>query len=161
MKTTIICYSYSGNTRSIAEHAAAACGARLTEVRPVDAYSRLTAYTLGSYRARKGICDPIVPETIDVSQDDLIVIGTPVWAGRAAPPVNAAVAALEGCSGKRAIVFATCGKDGGDTIPFLEKALVEKGVTVIGRFVFDKSGTGDPDRIAALASAIKTAGNPP
>lgn len=158
MKAGIIYYSYSGNTRSVAERAASACGGRLVEVRPVEAYSRLTAYTLGSYRALKGTCDPIEPGTIDVSQDDLVVLGTPVWAGRAAPPVNAAIAALDGCRGKKAIVFATCGKEGKDATLAMKKALEERGMTVIGEFVFDKAGLDDPGRIGAMISTIKTAG---
>ncbi|HSQ92973.1 MAG TPA: flavodoxin [Methanoregula sp.] len=161
MNISIICYSHSGNTRSVAERVAAACGGRLIEVQPVNPYSRLTAYTLGSYRARKGICDPIEPQTIDVSRDDLIVIGTPVWAGRAAPPVNAAVAALEGCKGKKAVIFATCGKVAGDTLPMLKKALEARGVTVAGEFMFDKDTLDDTGRIGALISAIKTAGGMP
>jgi hypothetical protein len=45
--------------------------------------------------------DPIEPETIDVSVSDLVVIGTPVWAFKATPAINAAIAALKGCDGKK------------------------------------------------------------
>ncbi len=67
MKTCIIYHSYSGNTRSVAEHVQAACGGNLIEVKSKEYSSRLTAYTIGCYRAMKGMCDPIEPETIDVS----------------------------------------------------------------------------------------------
>ena len=76
MKTSIIYNSYSGNTRSVAEKVHAACGGNLIEVKSNEYSSRLTAYTIGCYRAMKGICDPIEPATIDVAADDLIVIGT-------------------------------------------------------------------------------------
>jgi flavodoxin len=159
MKNSIIYHSYSGNTRGVAEKIRDACGGRLIEVRSTQYSSRLTAYTIGCYRAMKGMCDTIDPAAIDVAADDLIVIGTPVWAGRATPAINAAVVALAGCSGKRAVIFATCGKEGGDSLPMLKKALGEKGVTVAGEFVFDKKGIADPDRISALCSAIKGAGS--
>ena len=123
--------------------------------------SKITAYTIGCYRAMKGMSDPIEPKTIDVAADDLIVIGTPVWAGRATPAINAAVAALDGCRGKKAVIFATCGEKERDTLPLLKKALEEKGVTVAGEFVFDKAGVKDPERINAMISAIKSAGSLP
>lgn len=158
MKTSIIFHSYSGNTRSVAEKVRDACDGKLVEVKPTSDYSSLTAYTLGCYRAMKGVSDPIGPKAIDVADDDVIVIGTPVWAARATPAVNAAVAALQGCRGKNAVIFATCGGKEGDTLPMLRKALEEKGVTVAGEFVFDRTGMKDPARINAMVSAIKTAG---
>ncbi len=161
MKIRIIYHSYSGNTRGVAEKVRNACDGNLTEVKLTDDYSSLTAYTLGSYRAMKGVCDPIEQKAIDVAADDIIVIGTPVWAGRATPAVNAAVAALVGCKGKKAVIFATCGGKEGDTLPMLKKALEEKGVTVAGEFVFNRRGLEDTERITAMVSAIKAAGSLP
>lgn len=158
MKICILYNSWSGNTRSVAERVSAACGGKLVEIKSNEYSSRLTAYTIGCYRALKGMSDPIQPAKIDVFSDDLIVIGTPVWAGRATPAVNAAVAALEGCTGKKAVIFATCGGKEGETLPLLKKALGARGVTVIGEFVFDNNAIRDPDRIDAMISKIQTAG---
>jgi flavodoxin len=158
MKNCIIYNSYSGNTRGVAEKVHAACGGELIEVISKEYSSKITAYTIGCYRAMKGMSDPIEPKTIDVAADDIIVIGTPVWAGRATPAINAAVAALEGCKGKKAVIFATCGGKERETLPVLKKALEDRGVTVAGEFVFDKTTMKDPDRINAMISAIKTAG---
>jgi flavorubredoxin len=107
----------------------------------------------------KGLCDTIEPETIDVSSSDLIVIGTPVWAGRATPAINAAVAALKGCDGKKAVIYATCGGKERETIPILKKALEAKGVTVAGEFVFDKTGVKDPNRINGMVTLVKSMGS--
>ncbi|RPI40574.1 MAG: ArsR family transcriptional regulator [Methanoregulaceae archaeon] len=161
MKTSIIYHSYSGNTRSVVENVHAACGGDLVEVKLTRDYSRITAYTLGCYRAMKGLCDPIEQKAIDVAAADVIVIGTPVWAGKATPAINTAVAALEGCRGKNAVIFATCGKDGGETLPIIKNALETKGAKVTGEFVFDRAGLKDPDRINAMISAIKTSGRTP
>ena len=161
MKTCIIYHSCSGNTRSVAERVQAACGGKLIEVKSKEYSSRLTAYTIGCYRAMKGMRDSIEPGTIDVSSDDLIVIGTPVWAGRATPAINAAVAALAGCEGKKAVIFATCGGKEGETLPILKKALEAGGVTVSGEFVFDKTGIKDPGRMNAMIAMVKSAGNAP
>lgn len=161
MKTCIIYHSYSGNTRSVAERIYAACGGKLVEVKSNKYSSRLAAYTIGCYRAMKGMCDPVEPETIDVTSDDLIVIGTPVWAGRATPAINGAVKALAGCEGKPAVIFATCGGKERETLPILKKALDAKGVKVKGEFVFDKAGVNDPDRINAMIQTIKTTAGAP
>jgi flavodoxin len=161
MKTSIIYHSWSGNTRSVAENVHAACGGDLVEVKLTSDYSRLSAYTLGCYRAMKGMCDPIEQKAIDVTAADILVIGTPVWAGKATPAINAAVAALEGCRGKNAVIFATCGKDGGESLPILKNALETKRVTVRGEFVFDRHGITDRARINAMIQAIKTAGSTP
>ena len=158
MKTSIIYHSYSGNTRGVAEKVHAALGGELIEVVSKEYSSKITAYTLGCYRAMKGMSDPIEPKTIDVAADDVIVIGTPVWAGKATPAINAAVAALDGCKGKKAVIYATCGKDGGDSLPLLKKALGERGVTVAGEFVFDRNGLKDPERINAMIAKIQSVG---
>lgn len=158
MKTSIIFNSYSGNTRGVAEKVHAACGGELIEVVSKEYSSKITAYTIGCYRAMKGMSDPIEPKTIDVAADDLIVIGTPVWAGKATPAINAAVAALDGCKGKKAVIFATCGKNGGDSLPMVKKALEERGVTVAGEFVFDRTGMKDPERINAMIAKIQSVG---
>jgi flavodoxin len=160
MKTSIIYYSYSGITRGIAEKVQKACGGDLIEVKSKEHYSKLTAYTVGAYRAMKGECDPIEPETIDVSGSDLIVVGTPVWAFKATPAINAAIAALKGCNGKKAVIFATCGGSPKDTLPIMKKALEAKGVTVIGQFVLTQKEVGDEQKIKVLIDSISVANKP-
>lgn len=157
MKTSIIFHSYSGITRGIALKVQAACSGDLIEVSPKTKYSTLTAYTLGCMRARNEECDPINPDTIDVSSSDLIVIGTPVWAWKATPPVNAAVAALTGCNGKKAVIFATCGGKPGETLLLLKKKLEAKGVRVTGDFVFAKKDVEDPEKVNGLIAAVNAA----
>lgn len=160
MKTCILFYSFSGVTRGVAESLAASSGADLIEVRAKNPYSKLTAYTVGCMRARRGDADPIDRETIDVSLYDLVIIGTPVWAFRAAPPVNGAIAALSGCEGKKAVLFATCGGKAGDTIQELKKTLIEKGLRIMGDMTFTKKDIdGDPKAggLAALVNAVEQA----
>jgi len=157
MKTSIIFHSYSGITRGIANKIQKACEGDLIEVKLKENYSTLTAYTLGCYRAMKEECDPIEPETIDVSASDLIVIGTPVWAFKATPAINAAIAALKGYDGKKAVIFATCGSSAKDTLSLLKNALTVKGVTVIGQFVLTRKEIEDGQKIKILIDSINAA----
>ena len=155
MKTCIIYHSYSGVTRRIAEKIRDACGGDLIEVTPKDQYSTLTAYSLGCIRARKEACDPITPDTIDVSSYDLIVIGTPVWAWKATPAINGAIAALKGCDGKSAVIFATCGSSAKDTLPIMKSALGKKGVRVMGEVVLNKSEISSNKKINDLITSVR------
>jgi flavodoxin len=155
MKTSIIYHSYSGITRGVAEKIQKACGGDLIEVTLKKNYSPLTAYSLGCYRAIREESDPIEPESIDVSASDLVVIGTPVWAFKATPAVNAAIAALKGCDGKKAVIFATCGSSAKDTLPILEKALEAKGVSVVGQFVITRKEIGEGQKVKVLIDSIK------
>lgn len=155
MKTSIIYHSYSGITRGIAEKIQKACGGDLIEVKPKENYSTLTAYSLGCYRAMKEERDKIEPEIIDVSTSDVVVIGTPVWAFKATPVTNAAIAALKGCEGKKAVIFATCGSSAKDTLPIMKKALEARGVNVEGQVVLTRQGTQDAMQVDKLISRVK------
>jgi flavodoxin len=157
MKTCIIYHSYSGVTRGIAERIKAACGGDLLEVKPKDNYSTLSAYSVGCIRARKEACDPIIPDKIDVSSYDLIVIGTPVWAWKATPAINGAIAALRGCEGKKAVIFATCGSSAKDTLPIMKSALEKKGIHISGEVVLNKSDISRNEKINNLISVISNA----
>jgi flavodoxin len=157
MKTCIIYHSYSGITRSIAEKILDACGGDLIEVTPRGKYTTLSAYTVGCYRARKEEKDPIDPEILDVSSYDLIVIGTPVWAWKATPVINAAIAALKGSEGKKAVIFATCGSQARETLPILNKALAAKNVVVAGQVVFTKKEITEGRKINDLITLVNAA----
>ena len=154
MKAITIFYSFSGSTRGVAEKVKVACGGDIIEIKPKEKYSSLSAYTLGCFRALREERDPIDPETVDVAAYDLIVIGTPVWAWKATPPINAAVAALLNCKGKRAVLFATCGASAKDTLPNLRKALAAKGVNVVGEFVFTKKEIEEGTKIDDLIAGV-------
>jgi len=156
MKTCIIYHSYSGITRTVAEEIKKTCGGDLVEVNPEEAYSTLTAYTIGSYRAMKGEKDRIRPASIDTSGYDLIVIGTPIWFGKATPVINAAVDAIRGCEGKKAVIYATCASQAKETLPKMKKDLEAKGVTVIGMSELSKKDIAGKVRIADLIATVKS-----
>ncbi|MFA4859575.1 metalloregulator ArsR/SmtB family transcription factor [Methanoregula sp.] len=144
IRACVLFYSYSGVTRGIAEGIHSSSGCDLIEVKTKTEYSNFTAYTTGVLRSRKGACDPIVPEEIDVSQYDLLIIGTPVWAWKPAPAINAAVRALKGCEGKMAVTFVTCNERPGEALPLLTAALAERGVEVMAEICLTKEDTKNP-----------------
>ena len=160
MKTIIVYHSFSGVTRGIAERVRTACGGDLVEVSPLEPYSKPTAYTLGTLRARGGKPDAVQPAAIDVAAYDLVVLGTPVWAWRPTPVMNGALAALAGAAGKKAVTFATCGSAPGDTLQQLRGALVAKGAEVVGEFSFTVRDLKDPRAVEPLLARVTAAAEP-
>jgi DNA-binding transcriptional ArsR family regulator len=157
LNACVVFYSYTGVTRGVAERIRNACGCDLVEVKTLTEYSAFTAYTTGVLHSRRGVPDPILPERIDVSRYDLLVIGTPVWAWKPAPAINAAVRALSGCEGKRAVVFCTnCGQPG-EALPLLEAALAGRGVEVAAAISLTKDDmatrTAENDLIERIVEA--------
>lgn len=154
IRACVIYYSYTGVTRRIAEGIRAASGCDLIEVRTKTPYSSFTAYTTGVLRSRRSACDPIEPGEIDVSGYDLLIIGTPVWAWKPSPAINAAVRALRGCEGKMAVVFSTCISQPGEALPVLSRALEDRGVRVMAAISLDASDTPNPDAGGELLRQI-------
>jgi len=159
VRACVIFYSYSGITRGIAESIRNAGGCDLIEVRTKTPYSSFTAYTTGVLRSRRMACDPIIPDEIDVSGYDLLIIGTPVWAWKPAPAINAAVRALRGCEGKMAVIFTTCINQPGEALPLLSKALADRGVEVMAEISLNAEDTNNPDAGGELLRQI-IAANP-
>ncbi|WP_321504346.1 NAD(P)H-dependent oxidoreductase [uncultured Methanoregula sp.] len=158
MKTCIIYHSHSGNTRGVAERVKTACGGELIEIKLKEGHSSPVACFLGLFRLLKHETDPIEPATIDLSAFDCVVIGTPVWARKSTPAISAAVVAMKECSGKRAVLFATCGKAAGETLPLLARSLEARGMTVTGQFVFTSQDLRDDNKVNALAECVNQTG---
>lgn len=144
LNACVIFYSYTGVTRGVAEKIGNACGCNLVPVQTKKEYSSFSAYTTGVFRSRRGACDLIIPDVIDVTPYDLLIIGTPVWAGKPTPVINAAVQALSGCEGKKALIFVTsCGMPG-EALPLLTAFLLKRGISVIGEISLTKHEIENP-----------------
>ena len=154
MSRCVIYHSHSGVTRSLAQKIKAACGADLIEVMPKKTYNRISLYALGMVRAIKGEQDPIEQKKIDVAGYDLLILGTPVWAGKPTPAFNAAVSALKGYEGKKAIIVVTCRSQPGQTAGMVRSRLENLGVRVIGVFVFTEKDLADGKRLNELIVKI-------
>jgi DNA-binding transcriptional ArsR family regulator len=154
IRACVIFYSYSGITRGVAEGIRNASGCDLIEVRTKKPYTSFSAYTTGVLRSRKMACDPIEPAGIDVAGYDLLIIGTPVWAWMPSPAINAAVRALKGCEGKRAVIFSTCSNQPGEALPILNKALADRGVRVMAGISLNAEDTKNPDAGGELLRQI-------
>ncbi|MCK9592463.1 MAG: metalloregulator ArsR/SmtB family transcription factor [Methanoregula sp.] len=154
IRACVIFYSYSGITRRVAEGIRNASECDLIEVRTKKPYTWLNLFPTGILHARKLACDPVIPDEIDVSGYDFLIIGTPVWVGRPTPAINGAVKALKGCEGKMAVIFTTYLNEPGEALPLLSKALSDRGVRVMAEISLDAEDTKNPDAGGELLRQI-------
>lgn len=113
MKRAVVFYSLSGNTKEAAEFISKETGADLFQIELVKSMpdSMPKQMMLGGMQSVFGMKPKIkgVPENI--SNYDEIILGTPIWAGKAASPVNTFIRKY-GVENKVTAVFTFSG--GGD-----------------------------------------------
>jgi flavodoxin len=137
-RTLVIYYSYSGNTRTIAEMIHRVVGGDLVEILPVEAYPKKYQQVLE--RSKEEIRTrehPPVRLSIDsLEYYDTIFIRTPNWWSSVASPVLSFLLRYD-FHGKRICPFLTHGGGGvghvwRDLADYSEDALHEKGLALFG-----------------------------
>lgn len=88
-KILIAYFSYEGNTRRIAQKIQAATGGDLFEIRPLQSYPADydTAERQARREVREGFHPQLTATQASIADYDLILIGTPNWFNKVAPPV--------------------------------------------------------------------------
>lgn len=114
MKTLIVYYSLEGSTRRIGEVLAMQAGGELREIKPKREIPRhgFGKYFLGGMQALFKQTPELQSADIDLNPYDLVVIGTPTWAGHLAPAVRSWLKRAK-LSDKRVALYATCQGDVG------------------------------------------------
>lgn len=114
MKTAIIYYSMSGNTKTVAEKIAGQLSADLIEVQPVKEYPSkgFRKFIWGGKSAVMGDKPKLLPYVFDDSYER-IVFGTPVWASSFTPPIRTFIEEnRDALKGRKTAVF-VCFSGGG------------------------------------------------
>ncbi|NCF66651.1 MAG: flavodoxin [Chloroflexi bacterium] len=152
--TLVVYYSLTSNTRQIAEAIAAALDADLELIE--DTFNRDTS--LGRPRSAieglLGLRSSITPPKHDLSEYDLVVVGTPVWAARLSSPVRAYLS-QQRASLKRVAFFCTQGGFGGKWA--LQNMAKVSGRRPIARMIIYASQLNKPvtgEKIAKFVSEI-------
>ncbi|MBR1380052.1 MAG: NAD(P)H-dependent oxidoreductase [Alphaproteobacteria bacterium] len=90
-KTLVAYFSRSGNTELVANQIAAATGADTFRIETMDENFYPSDYTATTEQAKQEIADGTLPEikpVPDMSEYDVVFIGSPVWWGCVATPVK-------------------------------------------------------------------------
>ena len=116
MKTAVVYYSWSGNTRFAAETIAKKAGADLFEIKAEMPYNSDFGKCCDEAKPE---CNgkklrPIKPiEGLDLAKYDVVFVGSPNWWGTMAPPVRTWVTqSKEALKGKTVCLFQTHGGGG-------------------------------------------------
>jgi flavodoxin len=88
MKTLVIFYSRTDVTHKVAEELAQKLNADLEEIKDTQNRSGIFRWIKSGYQANRKKLTTLEPIKNDPEQYDLVVIGTPVWAGKMSVPVR-------------------------------------------------------------------------
>ncbi len=155
MKAIIIYYSYSGNTQKAADILAGYLRQRY-EVRVLRleaqdesrSFFRQAARAFWHKRAR------VSPVDFDLSDYDLICLGTPVWAFGPAPAMNAYLDRCSGLEGRVVVLFTTHGSGAGveKCFKYMEDILSKKGVKGFSKFSIQQFKVNDKEFVTKVIS---------
>lgn len=90
MKKAVVFYSLSGNTQAAAKEIAEGIGADLIELKLVKLFptEKSKQLALGGMQAMFGMKPAIQELSKNIKEYDVLILGTPIWAGTIAAPVH-------------------------------------------------------------------------
>ena len=111
-KTLIVYYSYSGNTKLVAEKIKNITGGEIFEIKTIKEYPRnYTDVVNLAKQEKEQDLRPELANKIDISNFDTIYLGTPVWWYTFATPIKTFLTEYD-FTGKTIIPFCTHGGGG-------------------------------------------------
>lgn len=152
MKSVIIYYSYSGNTRKVAKVLRETLEQK-SEVEEIDLVSldEPKSFLAQCHRALFRKRAQIAPVHFDLKEYDLVCVGTPVWAFAPVPAINTFFDQCSGLAKKSVVLFATYGSGTGmmRCLDYMQKILVQKGAETFKRFYIQQGKVNDNDFITS------------
>jgi flavodoxin len=157
MKTAVIYYSYSGNTRMVAsvladffKHKGGVEELELIALDESDSFFVQAMRAFWHKHAR------IEKANFDLRDFDVICLGTPVWAFGPAPAMNTYLDSCFGVRGKEIIFFTTYGSGTGNEhcLNYMQDKLAQKGGQDFKRFSIQQNKIGDKEFVLAKIKEI-------
>ncbi len=106
MKSLVVYYSRSGNTRFVAEQVCREIGGDVEEIVDKKKRNGFLGFVLSGYDATRGKVTTIEPVKRSPRDYDLVVVGTPMWNKRITPAVRTYLKG-NNFSGKQVALFCT------------------------------------------------------
>ena len=156
MKTAVVYFSWSGNTRFAAETIAKKASADLFEIKAETSYSSDFQKCCDEakpecYGKKQRAIKPI--EGLDLAKYDMVFVGTPNWWGTMAPPVRTWVTqSKDALKGKKVCLFQTHGGGGMQRVGKEFAETVGDAATVLSPKAF--GGSSIKSSVAALEAFV-------
>ena len=152
MNVAVVYFSLEGNTKYVAEKIASELNADLIPLIPVKEYptGKVSKYFWGGKSTTFREKPKLETYQFDHQKYDLIVLGTPIWAGTFAPPLRTFVRDNQ-MTGKNVALFASC--SGGST----DKCFADLTKEIAGCSVISTLRLVDPVKNARLETDEKIA----
>jgi len=147
MKTLVVYYSWKGKTELVAASISKILDADLRKIEEIKERKGLFGFISGGYGATKEKCSRIKSLNFNLNNYNLIFLGTPVWATKPTPAINALISKVD-FKGKKVVLFVTMGGFGGKrAIKIMEDKIRAKEGKIIASFVIKTGGVKTEDII--------------
>ncbi|MCH4156113.1 MAG: NAD(P)H-dependent oxidoreductase [Muribaculaceae bacterium] len=149
-KILVVYYSWSGNTRTMANQIHAVVGGDIAQIIPAKAYSNdyNTVVAQAKKEIKSNVHPAIKPMSVNPQDYDVIFVGTPNWWGTMAPPV-ATFLATHNLAGKVVIPFATNGGGGMQNCTTDIKKMCPHSTVLSGKSIYGRD-------VSTSASAVRS-----
>jgi len=157
MKSVIIYYSDTGNTKKTAEilkqHLSKKGGVDVIELKSPGEPKSFFGQAAGAFMHKRG---PISEVKFDLSEYSLLCFGTPVWAFGPAPAVNTYLDKCDGIPGKSVILFTTYGSGTGNQrcLDYMKGLLAKKGAASFSQFSVQQGRVRDEQFVLSQINEI-------
>jgi NAD(P)H-dependent FMN reductase len=157
MKSLIIYYSYSGNTKKVAGYLREYLGQRgqadIAELKAPDETNSFLGQCRRAFLRKRARIEPL---NYDPGKYDLICLGAPVWAFAPPPAMNTYLDQVQNIQGKEVVLFTTYGSGTGNNrcLNYMRRLLMKKGAESFRRFSLQQVKVNDRDFVMARIGAI-------
>jgi flavodoxin len=128
----VVYYSMSGNTQRVAKDLAAYLGADLQRLRERTHRRGFRGYLRAVFDSLRARPASLIHTARDAAGYDLIIVGTPIWAGRITPAVRTYLESLRGRT-RHVAFFTTSGHTGVDKVlPAMQRLVDLESIASIG-----------------------------
>ncbi len=158
MKSAVINYSFSGNTKKVADILAEYLGSfgevSIIELKAHDESGNFFNQCLRAFRHKQAKIEPVL---LDLGAFDLICLGSPVWAFGPAPAINAYLEQCVGVEDKRVVLFTTFGSGTGNgrCVNYMQAALSQKGAKEFRRFSIQQFKVEDKEFVLSKIKELR------
>ena len=148
MKNLVVYFSLEGNTKFLVEAIAKEIECDVLELKPKKAYSkgRISKYFSGGRSVFFKQKPELISKDVDINNYKNIIIGTPIWCGTYAPPIDTFISNNK-IKYKNVAIFACHGGGGADKC-FNNLKSILKDNNIIGKISFVDPLKGNKEKSA-------------